>query len=133
MFNKKSKTSKKNNWREFFVFGILIAIIVVSIVIIYQKQNAPSLELDSAMAGGDYLLRHLDKDGRFNYLYYPLSNEIYNDYNILRHAGTTYSLHELYEATGRKKYLYGAERALQYLARHLKPCGVANNFLCVFD
>ena len=55
------------------------------------------------MAGGDYLLRQSDRMVVLT-IFITLSNEISNDYNILRHAGTTYSL--LSCEAGKKKIFY---------------------------
>jgi len=43
-------------------------------------------------------------------------------YNILRHAGTTYSLLELHEATGDERFLSGAEQGLAYLRNQIGRC-----------
>src|SRR3989344_1912810 len=105
---------KKIHLRDILVFGFLLLVIVGSAVVVYRRLAAPSPALGAARAGGDYLLRHLDARGQFDYRYEPLTDKVAADYNILRHAGTTYSLLELYEETGRKKYLMGGERALGY-------------------
>ncbi len=78
--------------------------------------------LEAARLAGDYLVHATGEDGRFVYSYRPKQNEEKDDYNILRHGGTTYSLLELYEATREKRYLEAAERAIGYLLRAIEPC-----------
>ena len=88
--------------------------------------TAPSLdELNSAAkAAGSYLRRAVDPRGRFLYSYLPKTASTRDDYNILRHAGTVYSMLELYAADGDPEILAAAERALQYLLRQIQPCSV---------
>ncbi len=131
--SKKKKNRRRIKWSDILVVSFLLLVIVVSAVVVYRRLVAESPALGAARAGGDYLLRHLDARGQFDYLYNPLTDKVAAVYNILRHAGTTYSLLELYEATGKKKYLAGGERALQYLVGYIKPCGVARQALCVVD
>ena len=68
------------------------------------------------------MLRHLNNDGSFVYEYNPITGKRSDSYNILRHAGTAYTLAELYGYTGDKKYILGAEKALLYLKKQIKPC-----------
>ncbi len=106
-------------------------IVIVGIVIIAAAFIVPHLSgskyLRAAKAGGDYLVNHMYEDGSFVYEYDPIEQKESNSYNILRHAGTAYSLLELYDATQNKKYLEVAERALVYLNDQIIPCpGIAN-------
>ena len=82
----------------------------------------PELLLEAARNGGDYLKRAVGTDGRFAYSYRPKTDQVRASYNILRHAGTTYSLLELYEVTGDRELLAAAERAIGYLRKTIKPC-----------
>ncbi|QQR82355.1 hypothetical protein IPJ70_03700 [Candidatus Campbellbacteria bacterium] len=90
-----------------------------------------SVYLDSARLGGNYLVTNANADGSFVYEYNPVTNEESYAYNIVRHAGTTYALLELYEATGEQTYLTVAEHALEYLARSAVPCPNIPNALCI--
>lgn len=92
----------------------------------------------SAQQAGDYLVRVLDEQGRFDYRYRPLQNKFSQQYNILRHAGSIYALLELYEATKKTSYLNASKRALQYLLQNVKPdinnpstsaCVVENDYI----
>ncbi|MBS3763525.1 MAG: hypothetical protein KGZ25_09520 [Planctomycetes bacterium] len=81
------------------------------------------LLLQSARAGGEYLTRATREDGQFDYIYIAGKDKIPDDYNIIRHAGATYSMLELYELTKDKKLLDAARRALQYMRDRIKPVG----------
>lgn len=85
----------------------------------------------AARLGGDYLVAHTGPDGFFVYQYNPVTDKTSSSYNILRHAGTTYSLLELYEATGKKTYLEAAERALTFLADQVVTCPGVPDALCI--
>lgn len=87
--------------------------------------------LQAAHKGGEYLLRALDSHGRFIYNHSAKTGIRKDDYNILRHAGTAYSLFELYGKTGNDKFLDGGRRALDYLSRQLRPCPGLETALCV--
>jgi uncharacterized protein YyaL (SSP411 family) len=75
----------------------------------------------------------MNEDGSFVYQYDPITRKKSASYNILRHAGTTYSLLELYEATGGAKYLAAAERGLDYLKRQIVDCPTVPTAACVLE
>ncbi len=89
----------------------------------------------AADAGGAYLLRHFHPDaGTFDYLYDPVQNKVASSYNLLRHAGTTYALLTLYEATGNVAYRTAAEQALKFLYIQEAPCPVPHTDLrCLYE
>ena len=77
-----------------------------------------------ALAGGHYVLRSLKRDGRFQYMLYPESGKSSMDpYGVPRHAGTSWFLLEIGEATGKTQFLQGAEKALDWLEQQLDECG----------
>ncbi len=78
--------------------------------------------LEAARMGGDYLTHAVDEDGRFVYAYFPTTDQVTTGYNIVRHAGTLYSMVELYAQTGDPELLAALERALGYLIRATQPC-----------
>jgi hypothetical protein len=83
--------------------------------------------LAATRAGGDYLLRMQKSDGRFNYAYDPAKDEFdHRTYNILRHAGTTHSLFQLYETTRAPRYLNAARRAMIFLKTRFRPAPLKN-------
>ncbi len=82
--------------------------------------QSPEDLLGSALLAGEYLLEHQKDNGMFDYLYDPLLDRNLVDYNLLRHAGTCYSLVLLYEVSRDARYLRAAHRGLDFLCRHLK-------------
>jgi len=79
----------------------------------------------AARLGGDYLLAHLHPDGRFDYEYYPDADQSPPTdefaYSLPRHAGATLYLADLARATGDRRLLDGATRALAWLAAQHPP------------
>jgi hypothetical protein len=77
---------------------------------------------------GEYLLRVQKPDGSFRYWYDPLQDRFSSrSYNILRHAGTTASLFELYSFTRDARYLEAARKGIAYLSlrfRRVRPSGL---------
>src|SRR5690349_16208670 len=73
-----------------FAVGI-VALVVITLFAMYSHDSA---YLAAAKAGGDYLVSHMHEDGSFLYDYDPVAGTKSDEYNILRHAGTTYSLLE---------------------------------------
>ncbi len=65
--------------------------------------------------GGDYLVRHIRSNARYDYAWDARGGKRLGGYNLLRHAGTTYSLFQLYNHTGRQEHYDGAVEALDYL------------------
>lgn len=121
------KGMKKRGWIVFASAVAVLAIFIFMILINYRH----SIYLQSAVEGGDYLVRMTKPDGRYVYRYDPERDEELDGYNILRHAGTTYSLLELYEATGNEIYLRTADRALRYLIKHVVTCPDREEYRCV--
>jgi len=78
----------------------------------------------AARAGGDYILRALRGDDSFISRLDGFSGKTSQQaYSLPRHAGTTWFLVQLYQKTGEKRYLDGAERGLLFLARKMSACG----------
>lgn len=82
----------------------------------------------AAIAGGDFVLRQIQKSGQFHYQYYPLMNHHPRSdprkYSLPRHAGTVYSLALMHGLTGEARYKEGSERAIQWLNTQMpKQCG----------
>jgi hypothetical protein len=87
----------------------------------FEQVTADDL-LAAAAQGGAYLTRSVRADGSFVYEYLPKTDRVPDDYNILRHAGTIYSMLELYAHTGDPLLLAAAERAITYLVQQVRPC-----------
>lgn len=79
----------------------------------------------------NYFKNVIQKSGKFIYSYLPHRNRRERRYNILRHAGTTYSMLETYEFMPDKKLLKEAERALNYLKKCIKPFKVNDKIVNV--
>ncbi|HJQ70822.1 MAG TPA: hypothetical protein VKA70_17740 [Blastocatellia bacterium] len=76
----------------------------------------------AARMAGDYLVRMQLEDGSFHYYYDPVEDRTSRRvYNIVRHAGTVYSLFELYVATRQSTYLEAARRGALYLKTRFRP------------
>ncbi len=75
----------------------------------------PKALLAAARRGGDYLVRHLNNDGSFVYIYEPQKDREGDDYNLLRHAGSCYALLELHRVSGEARYLEAAQRGIEHL------------------
>jgi len=79
----------------------------------------------AALAGGDYLIAHLGKNGRYIYEHDLASgtqtdpNRLNGAYSMPRHAGTTYFLAELYRITKEQRLREPIERAFAHLAELL--------------
>ncbi len=83
---------------------------------ITQESLLESLEL-----AGKYLVGSVGHDGRMVYTYNPATAEQPDDYNILRHAGTAYSMFDLYMTTKNAELLSAAQRARGYLLKQVEP------------
>lgn len=70
----------------------------------------------------DYYFKNVvQKSGKFIYSFLPHRNRRQRKYNILRHAGTLYSMVETYELMPDKELLEEIKRAIKYLLRTVKP------------
>ena len=73
-------------------------------------------------AASDYLVRHLDTNGRFEYAIHLEDLPLEARYNVLRHAGTVYALSLYHELTGDAAAREAILRAARYLLRrHVRP------------
>jgi hypothetical protein len=80
-----------------------------------QKALA-DLAFNRAHLGGQWLANVLRDDGSFFYQYFPNSDRYdRRGYNVIRHAGVTYSLYQVYDASRDTKILDAAERAVDYI------------------
>lgn len=78
--------------------------------------------LNSITLATQYLKNNVNKDGTFNYFFNPETGEVDDSYNILRHAGTAYSMFEAYEVTQDKELLAKGLKTLEYLNSQIKDC-----------
>ncbi len=80
----------------------------------------PTLLLSAVERAGRYLARSIDADGRFAYSYWPGLDYDAPHYGIVRHAGTLYSMFEIYEVTRDPELLEAGKRALGFLLDAVK-------------
>jgi len=67
-------------------------------------------------AAADWLLRFQKPDGSFHYSYNAATEKVDNkSYNIVRHAGTAWSLAQAHAALRQRRFKHGAYRALEWL------------------
>ncbi|HEV3364795.1 MAG TPA: hypothetical protein VG795_11790 [Acidimicrobiia bacterium] len=109
------------------------AILLIFAALVLRSPSSESRYLRAAQAGGDYLVNNMYDDGSFVYEYDPVTDEVSDGYNILRHAGTTYSLLELYEATSDRQYLASGEEGIAYLINQVMPCPTVPAAACVVE
>jgi len=77
--------------------------------------------LDACRIAGDFLVRMQRATGRWYYEYDASGDRLNKKaYNILRHAGTTYSLFQLYGVISEKRYANAATRGLRYLENSIE-------------
>jgi hypothetical protein len=70
---------------------------------------------DIVTRGANYLVNLQKSDGAYIYGYFPITDMEIPDYNILRHAGTTWSLLQTYRTTGDKTLTEPIRKAVGYL------------------
>lgn len=88
--------------------------------VLIGRKITRSQVLEAAARGGRNLGRNQDAEGQYGYIYYPCKDDFDASYNIVRHAGTTYSLFQIYQATGDPYYKDAALKALKYLEPYVE-------------
>ncbi|MCC6157957.1 MAG: hypothetical protein IT350_07875 [Deltaproteobacteria bacterium] len=78
-------------------------------------EPAPERLLTAINEAGNYLKRAVDDKGKFDYNYDPARDKSATSYNLLRHAGTTFSMMQIYELNKDPEILEAVKRALGYL------------------
>lgn len=100
---------------------------------IYNKINTDML-LSSAILAGKYLQAAVKSDGQFIYEYLPKKDETSNRYNVLRHAGTVYSMLELFEITKDEQLMIAIKLALSNLLNRAKSINIdGQSYLCIIE
>lgn len=86
-----------------------------------NEQSFNSTLQSSITLAGQYLTNAVNSQGMFTYEYNPNTNtSSMQDYNILRHAGTIYSMVKIYDKTNDKHLLQSTEKAIEYLIQQIK-------------
>ena len=73
-----------------------------------------------SLTKNNYFKNVVKKNGKYIYSYLPEENKKKKGYNILRHAGTTYSILEAYELIPDYELLIVAESAINYIINKVK-------------
>ncbi|MDR7855942.1 hypothetical protein [Tissierella sp.] len=76
-----------------------------------------------------YFKNVVNKNGKYIYSYLPDKNKKENQYNILRHAGTTYSILETYELMPDEELLKTAELAINFFIDKVKNFEINGNLV----
>ena len=87
------------------------------------KKNFNSADIArAAAASGDWLINNIEPTGRFTYNFNPTTGERnkFIQYNVVRHAGSVYSLMHLYNQSLEPRYLERGAASMDFLKRHLK-------------
>jgi len=74
--------------------------------------------LQSMVWAADYLVSSVSAEGKIRYHYLTYRDKDSRSYNLIRHAGTTYSLLQIYDRTRFEPYRLAAEKAMLYLFDH---------------
>jgi hypothetical protein len=99
----------------------------------FEELNSDQV-LDAAVNGGKYLANAVNPGGDFVYSYLPKINKEKKDYNIVRHAGTIFSMLQLHDVTGESELLEKSQTALEYLKSTIEVLSThKGNFNCVVE
>jgi hypothetical protein len=83
-----------------------------------RRETAPVGE--AVAAGVRYLTAQAKDDGSFVYGYYPVRDRAIDNYNIVRHAGTTWCLINQYDTGGDATLVPVIDKALAFLGRSIE-------------
>ncbi|MEM9227092.1 MAG: hypothetical protein AAGA45_03905, partial [Verrucomicrobiota bacterium] len=104
-----------------------------------HRGNRQTASLDTAVieeaarGAADYLARAIGPNGRFVYDRRPWLGGSTSDYNILRHAGSTFSLYQAWQRFKDQRYLAAGDRAMDFLEQHIEPCPGQASLRCVVE
>jgi hypothetical protein len=86
----------------------------------YDKAGPTQIRKALHLAGR-YLSRATGAEGRFDYVYRAEVNDVPDAYNIVRHAGTVYSMFQLYRLNEDPELGDAVSRAARYLIARVRP------------
>lgn len=75
---------------------------------------------EAAVLAARWIVDNQQPDGEYLYLFERSTARVGDDYNLVRHAGTTMALYQIVEA-GEVQFLEGADRALQWMLDRTHP------------
>jgi hypothetical protein len=92
--------------------------------LVRANAEAPPLESgpirEAISLAGAYLARETDGRGKLTYHYDDRKDSVEGGYNLLRHAGSTYSMLQAYRISGDPAVLEASERAIGYFRRKMR-------------
>jgi hypothetical protein len=88
-----------------------------------------------ALSGASYLAQLVDQEGRFKYRFDPVSGEIAEGYNVLRHCGAVWAMLDAHEFAGsaNKDILAASIRAVTYLLNEFLKFSPDYRFACISE
>ena len=82
----------------------------------YERDEAtPEVMLQRMVWAADYLLSSISPDGKIRYRYTTARDRSSSSYNVIRHAGTTYSMLQMYDRTRYEPYRLASVQAMHFL------------------
>ena len=87
----------------------------------HDPQLTAEIALRAATEGAAYIARHTDADGKMNYMYDAANDRELNGYNILRHAGSLWSMLQVYHDRPTTNLYRASHAALGFLKRCIVP------------
>jgi hypothetical protein len=87
----------------------------------------PGEATSAATAAADWIVANQGDSGRYLYQYDRAVAAVVDDYNVVRHAGTTMSLFQ-FVREGADRYLPAADRGLAWMLERLTPAGDGAGF-----
>lgn len=111
--------------RIFKKIAFIIILITLSLFLFFTlnkvSESNPNKQLEKSMTlYGDWFLRNQTEEGDFNYEIDVKTGEILNSNNIVRQAGSLYSLVHAYKYTKGKEYKIGIEKGIKYFSNLLE-------------
>jgi hypothetical protein len=82
------------------------------------------------LAKNHYFKKTINSKGKFIYEFHPSKKTDLSRYNMLRHAGTVYSMLEVFELTKDRGILTYAQQGLKYLIGKIEPVRVDGTESC---
>ena len=83
-------------------------------------EATPGVLLQRSVWAADYLMSSISANGKIRYRYQTTRDKTTSSYNLIRHAGTTYSLFQVYDRTRFEPYRLAGNEAIDYLLGHTR-------------
>jgi uncharacterized protein YyaL (SSP411 family) len=90
-------------------------------------------DVDIACSGARFLADLTRADGRFKYRYDARTGQEDKGYNVLRHAGSIWSMLDVYTFRQDEKVLVGAQKAVTYLLNNYLKFFRDHNGVCICE